>query len=236
MERLMTSNVEHDLDVSDKMPLLWVLRNVVGLTGTKCRCGIGQCGFALSTGTAAQHYRFGVWISGDLPSCAYRRFIHQVKCADINCREANETTDRRRSFSISRLCLVFALAFGYELNICNPRPEPFLKASMTLPRARVFYVSPAIFIARGGCHVSTAVVALTRDPRRDDLTLIVRTQAFFTSEQMGSSKTISKQTERLARTTELLREKYSIAAPIGLHLDSKTPAETTICVMAYICA
>ena len=34
----------HDLDVDDDMPLLWVLRDVVGLTGTKFGCGIGVCG------------------------------------------------------------------------------------------------------------------------------------------------------------------------------------------------
>jgi isoquinoline 1-oxidoreductase subunit alpha len=34
----------HDLDVPGDMPLLWVLRDVVGLTGTKFGCGIAQCG------------------------------------------------------------------------------------------------------------------------------------------------------------------------------------------------
>ena len=34
----------HDLDVPDDMPLLWVLRDVVQLTGTKFGCGISQCG------------------------------------------------------------------------------------------------------------------------------------------------------------------------------------------------
>ncbi|MDI2111816.1 (2Fe-2S)-binding protein [Commensalibacter nepenthis] len=32
------------LDVSEDMPLLWVLRDVMGLTGTKYGCGIGECG------------------------------------------------------------------------------------------------------------------------------------------------------------------------------------------------
>lgn len=32
------------VDVPEDMPLLWVLRDVVGLTGTKFGCGIGQCG------------------------------------------------------------------------------------------------------------------------------------------------------------------------------------------------
>ena len=33
-----------DLDVSPDMPLLWVLRDALGLTGTKFGCGLGQCG------------------------------------------------------------------------------------------------------------------------------------------------------------------------------------------------
>ena len=34
----------HDLDVEDDAPLLWVLRDELGLTGTKFGCGIAQCG------------------------------------------------------------------------------------------------------------------------------------------------------------------------------------------------
>ena len=32
------------VEAAEEMPLLWVLRDVVGLTGTKFGCGIGQCG------------------------------------------------------------------------------------------------------------------------------------------------------------------------------------------------
>jgi len=34
----------HTVDVPADMPLLWVLRDVIGLTGTKFGCGIAQCG------------------------------------------------------------------------------------------------------------------------------------------------------------------------------------------------
>jgi isoquinoline 1-oxidoreductase alpha subunit len=34
----------HDADVPSDMPLLWVLRDVIGLTGTKFGCGIAACG------------------------------------------------------------------------------------------------------------------------------------------------------------------------------------------------
>jgi isoquinoline 1-oxidoreductase alpha subunit len=35
---------EHNVDVPGDMPLLWVLRDVIGLTGTKFGCGIAACG------------------------------------------------------------------------------------------------------------------------------------------------------------------------------------------------
>jgi aerobic-type carbon monoxide dehydrogenase small subunit (CoxS/CutS family) len=34
----------HDVDLDDDTPLLWVLRDALGLTGTKFGCGIGACG------------------------------------------------------------------------------------------------------------------------------------------------------------------------------------------------
>ncbi|MFZ5866385.1 MAG: (2Fe-2S)-binding protein [Thermodesulfobacteriota bacterium] len=34
----------HSIDVDPETPLLWVLRDTLGLTGTKYCCGIGECG------------------------------------------------------------------------------------------------------------------------------------------------------------------------------------------------
>jgi isoquinoline 1-oxidoreductase alpha subunit len=34
----------HEVDVEPDTPLLWVLRDTIGLTGTRYGCGIGQCG------------------------------------------------------------------------------------------------------------------------------------------------------------------------------------------------
>ncbi len=42
--KLVINGQAHEVDVPDDMPLLWVLRDVLGLTGTKFGCGIGQCG------------------------------------------------------------------------------------------------------------------------------------------------------------------------------------------------
>ena len=42
--KLMVNGRSHTVDVPADMPLLWVIRDVVGLKGTKFGCGIGQCG------------------------------------------------------------------------------------------------------------------------------------------------------------------------------------------------
>ena len=42
--RLTVNGEAHEVDVEDNMPLLWVLRDELGMTGTKYGCGIAQCG------------------------------------------------------------------------------------------------------------------------------------------------------------------------------------------------
>ena len=44
MKTLVINGQPHEVDVPDDMPLLWVLRDVLGMTGTKIGCGIAQCG------------------------------------------------------------------------------------------------------------------------------------------------------------------------------------------------
>jgi isoquinoline 1-oxidoreductase alpha subunit len=42
--KLTVNGKAYEVDVPDAMPLLWVLRDVLGLTGTKFGCGVAQCG------------------------------------------------------------------------------------------------------------------------------------------------------------------------------------------------
>ncbi|UWR20004.1 MULTISPECIES: (2Fe-2S)-binding protein [Sulfitobacter] len=42
--KLTVNGVTHDVDVEEDMPMLWVLRDVLGITGPKYGCGIAQCG------------------------------------------------------------------------------------------------------------------------------------------------------------------------------------------------
>ena len=42
--QLTVNNQVHNIDVEPNMPLLWAIREIIGLTGTKYGCGIAQCG------------------------------------------------------------------------------------------------------------------------------------------------------------------------------------------------
>ncbi len=44
MIKLNINNKDYEVDVPEDMPLLWALRDIVDLKGTKYGCGIGQCG------------------------------------------------------------------------------------------------------------------------------------------------------------------------------------------------
>lgn len=44
MATLNINGQQHTVDALPDMPVLWVLRDLVGLTGTKFGCGIAQCG------------------------------------------------------------------------------------------------------------------------------------------------------------------------------------------------
>jgi isoquinoline 1-oxidoreductase subunit alpha len=96
--KLIVNGKEESVDVEPSMPLLWVLRDVVGLTGTKFGCGIGQCGACtvhvdgraqrscqtpLSTvankrittieglSSNLQHPVQQAWLAEDVPQCGY---------------------------------------------------------------------------------------------------------------------------------------------------------------------
>ncbi|MEO8084593.1 MAG: (2Fe-2S)-binding protein [Ardenticatenales bacterium] len=87
-----------EVDAPDDMPLLWVLRDLIGLTGTKFGCGEGGCGACtvLVDGAAAQSCQVSVadvhgsdvttieglsvtgdhplqrsWMAEDVPQCGY---------------------------------------------------------------------------------------------------------------------------------------------------------------------
>ena len=136
--------------------------------------------------------------------------------------------------SVAQACAEFAVGLGFEVILCDPRDE--VLEGVVLNNVEIRRQLPSVFIADGGCHSDTAVVALTHDPRIDDLAMMeaVRTDAFYIG-VMGSVRTSQKRFERLRRIGGLGEAELArIHAPIGLHLGSKTPAEIALAVLADI--
>jgi isoquinoline 1-oxidoreductase alpha subunit len=44
MPQISINGAQHQIDADPQMPLLWAIRDVIGLTGTKFGCGVGACG------------------------------------------------------------------------------------------------------------------------------------------------------------------------------------------------
>ncbi len=42
--KVIVNGAPHDVDLPDNVPLLWVLRDALGMTGTKFGCGVAACG------------------------------------------------------------------------------------------------------------------------------------------------------------------------------------------------
>lgn len=135
---------------------------------------------------------------------------------------------------VAAACAEFARTLGFEVIVCDPRDTA--RDGFAVPGVEVQAVLPSLFIASGGCHAVTAVVALTHDPRIDDLAMIeaVRTPAFYIG-VMGSRQTSAQRAERLRRSGGLNEDDLArIHMPIGLALGSKTPAEIALAVMADV--
>ena len=44
MQTLTINGQDYQVDAPESMPLLWAIRDLIGLTGTKFGCGVAQCG------------------------------------------------------------------------------------------------------------------------------------------------------------------------------------------------
>lgn len=137
---------------------------------------------------------------------------------------------------VAAFCGQFAHSIGYEVVICEPREEQIALAADQLPMAVHVPLLPARYISPQTCHSRTAVVALTHDPRMDDLTVMeaITTEAFYIG-AMGSVRTSAKRRDRLARLGDFSEAMLDrLHAPIGLNLGSKTPPEIALAIMADV--
>ena len=132
--RLKVNGKEHEVSVAnDDTPLLWVLRDHLGMVGTKFGCGIAQCGactmhvdgtpmFSCSTPAAAVagrdittiegladedgtlHPLQQAWIDHDVPQCGYCQSGQLMRAAALLAQNASPTADEVDSALSPNLC------------------------------------------------------------------------------------------------------------------------------------
>ena len=131
MARLTINGTAHDIDVDPSTPLLWAIRENVGLTGTKYGCGIAQCGACTvhidgvatrSCGVlvsdavgkqittieglasnGALHKVQKAWIDNDVPQCGYCQSGMIMAVAAL-LKEKPNPTDADIDANISNIC------------------------------------------------------------------------------------------------------------------------------------
>ncbi len=132
MIKLRVNGQTHDIDVDPDTPLLWVLREQLGLTGTKYSCGIGECGsctvhmdgepFPSCSVTAAEAVDreittieglkgrtatvlFKSWAEVDAPQCGYcqpGQIMNAAALLEINPKPTREEIDQAMSAVLCR--------------------------------------------------------------------------------------------------------------------------------------
>lgn len=142
---------------------------------------------------------------------------------------------------ITQVLCEMAQALGYSVVVIDPRDEYSAAwstshqgaSAVTLVRAM-----PDDYLAAANIDVHTAVVALTHDPKLDDLALMeaLRSQAFYVG-AIGSKLNQAKRRARLQEHFDLAPEQLRrLHGPVGLDIGARTPAEIALSIAAGITA
>lgn len=138
--------------------------------------------------------------------------------------------------ALAEYLATMALFNGFKVSICDPRSE--YRASWAVPQVEHLQGMPDDAVRDFAADQRSAIVALSHDPRLDDLALLEALQgpAFYIG-AIGSRRNSQSRRERLiehfGETEASLRRLHG---PVGLYIGSKTPAEIAVSVMAELLA
>ena len=136
---------------------------------------------------------------------------------------------------VSKYLADMAKNLDYDVTVCDPREH--LINDFDVPGVHLVTDMPDDAVQKHAADPSSAIVALTHDPRIDDMGLMeaLKTDAFYIG-AMGSTRTSASRRERLAALDLTPAEIANLHAPIGLPIGSKTPPEIAIAILAEITA
>ena len=136
---------------------------------------------------------------------------------------------------LSRSLAQMALGLDFEVVVCDPREEYGL--AWDVPGTTFSKAMPDDLAIEMQLDPHAAVVAVTHDPKLDDLALLeaLKSPAFYVG-ALGSRGNTAKRKERLALFDLSAAEIDRLHGPIGLDIGSRTPAEIAVSILAEIVA
>jgi xanthine dehydrogenase accessory factor len=137
---------------------------------------------------------------------------------------------------LSHFLCQMALSLNFEVVVCDPRIEH--RATWRLGGVTLSQEMPDDLILRLQPDARTAVVAVTHDPKLDDLALIdaLQSEAFYVG-AIGSRRHSVLRRDRLREHFDLSESAVqALHGPAGLYIGSKTPAEIALSIMAEVVA
>jgi xanthine dehydrogenase accessory factor len=129
-----------------------------------------------------------------------------------------------------------ALFSGFAVTVCDPREE--YRGAWNVPGAKVLADMPDDVVTTFKPDRRSCVVALTHDPKLDDLALLeaLKTDAFYVG-AIGSRRNNQLRHQRLVEHFDQTEASLAgLRGPIGIYIGSKTPPEIAVSVMAEILA
>ena len=135
---------------------------------------------------------------------------------------------------LSQAVAAMALMLDFEVLVCDPRDD--YAATLTLKGVTRLPGMPDDVVRGIVPDLHTAIVALTHDPKLDDMALLeaLKSDAFYVG-ALGSARNQALRKQRLAEHFELDPEELGrLHGPVGLRIGAKTPAEIAVSVMAQI--
>ena len=137
---------------------------------------------------------------------------------------------------LSQAVAQIALLLDFEVLVCDPREEYVHNLCASLPTVQLVPGMPDDAVRALQADAHTAIVALTHDPKLDDMALLeaLQSQAFYVG-ALGSRRNQAARRERLATHFGLTDSDLNrLHGPVGLNLGAKTPAEIAVSVVAEI--
>ena len=137
---------------------------------------------------------------------------------------------------MSEYLATMALACGFSVTVCDPREE--YRGAWSVAGARVLADMPDDVVTAFKPDRCSCVVALTHDPKLDDMALLeaLSTEAFYVG-AIGSRRNADARRQRmiehLGQTHQTM---MSLRSPAGVFIGSKTPPEIAVSIMAEVLA